>query len=182
MVRTICLALLFTTVVCVSGCAQSKPLTRSRAKDIIERSSSFQETNPFLPPIRLKFPNTDHGCRTYTKEILLGVDEGYWRPAKSPTGEEYVELTDKGKKYFSRIFWGPSLTATGCFAEPSVKLHKRITQVTGIAGEGSEREVEFEWVVEMDALPGDLRQLFQNPLPQKETRVLVLYDDGWRAQ
>jgi hypothetical protein len=191
MVKHVTRVLLLVMEVCTLGCAQSTALTRAKAKDVIENSSAFK--NPSPGSYYLRFPDAgQHRC-TATKELLLGVEEGYWVGdvhSGLMTTVVFGELTDKGKKYFETSpicerttgdFSGQYYGGSRWIIPPTI-LHGHITNITGITGDDRNKKVELEWVPDMNELPGDLRQLFpvQEQL-NKSQMNLTLYDDGWRV-
>ena len=149
--------------VLLSGCWNpSASLTPRQAKEVIENDDGFQNEQAFVV--------------VSDQTLKLGVDRGYWVAGRrswepAPSMNEYIDSIGQG-----------SIAPPTWEIVPHSKTRKRITQIVRISGgsENTVREVSFEWVADVSSLPVNLQTLFENDLPQTETKVLAFSDAGWR--
>lgn len=146
------------------GCRNpSESLTPGKAKEVIETDYGFQ--------------NEEASVVVSDQTFKLGVDRGYWvrgqtswEPAPSMTG--YIDSIGQGS--IAPLTWN---------IVPHSRTGKRITQIVRISGgsENTVREVSFEWVADLSSLPVNLQTLLENNVPQRESKVVALSEEGWRV-
>ena len=152
------------------ACESKTSLSRSKAVHLIQASKQFAE---IAGDIRL----TD-------AEIKRGTEEGYWAAANSGFfifGEgPSLNFTAKGKQVFESFANQSGGTPPRGVYEA---LKPIVTEVTGIADTGqNEKGVNFNWSVDSNKLPPDIRPILKDHPARAGVAVFTLYDDGWRLE
>ncbi len=148
--------------------------TRDQAQNIL--NSDLRMGNPVSSVTGEVLPGWTNACHkalsgfvTYQKGqwVLVG---GRWQK-----GQDVVNVTDQGRRYISSArSKGDSL-----YEVTFLEAYKRQCIVTGIANQGTDKLVEFNW--DYRDFPFEIGICIPGGRSGTGSALMRLYDDGWRV-
>jgi hypothetical protein len=169
MMRTLVLVV-FSSV--LAAC-NSNELSRKQAAILINRYPTFASTNnvALQEQGRLR-PGTSQDA---------GIVEGLWNVQNNAFGWRHIELTEKGKQFFSLTKQGEQFFTEGWqLIKPAKREVVEVTGITDVPMAKNVKEAGFKWRY-VDLPEVVARYTGQGESPHDGKAALQLYDDGWRV-